>query len=407
MFKNAVLCACFGDALGLPNELPDRIMERGSEGALISYKRKTGGKYFPTLVDVARGTISDDSQSIIMVLRSLQFSNWIEHFYFKELPQLPSYGFGVGSATKDACKVLLRKKYPWDAKNPEGYYNAGGNGGAMRILPHIFKAKTIEELMEDIQLNTIATHGHPVGIIGAMLYGYALKLIYDNPEVVKDKFDFIMSICQGVTQWGTFYRSNEISQKFLEKAPAWWQGVWDKTACEVCDLLLNSLEIGSVSELVKRLKLDGELRGSAVLCAVGCAVLSGVSDMEGTLFEVASYQGLDTDTMASMLGAMYGLRGYSHPEVVLIQGYDYIVSEVDAFMTSDSSMLSPDMKIYALSEVFRHTEQGYEAWTFPFGNMKVEEIIFENALSSSFEYMIRVCSTEIGQTLRVKQIRKV
>ena len=56
------------------------------------------------------------------------------------------------------------------------YFEAGGNGVAMRVLPHaVFYAGHDDpsQLVSDVFLDGIATHGHPRALVGAIAYAYA------------------------------------------------------------------------------------------------------------------------------------------------------------------------------------------------------------------------------------------
>ena len=62
---------------------------------------------------------------------------------------------------------------------------AGGNGVAMRIIPHIFKnEENIEKIMAQVVLNGMYTHGHPRALIGAMLYAMAVRTLIQQDAVL-------------------------------------------------------------------------------------------------------------------------------------------------------------------------------------------------------------------------------
>lgn len=56
------------------------------------------------------------------------------------------------------------------------FFNAGGNGVAMRVLPHAIMGYKLDfgYTAHNILLDGIATHGHPLALVGALAYGYAL-----------------------------------------------------------------------------------------------------------------------------------------------------------------------------------------------------------------------------------------
>jgi ADP-ribosylglycohydrolase len=63
--------------------------------------------------------------------------------------------------------MWLKGREPWASRDSEGaarYFQAGGNGVAMRILPHALKHAKDDDFQgaaRNIVLNGIATHGHP------------------------------------------------------------------------------------------------------------------------------------------------------------------------------------------------------------------------------------------------------
>ena len=56
------------------------------------------------------------------------------------------------------------------------YFEAGGNGVAMRVLPHAVLHADAEEpaaMLKDVVVDGAATHGHPRALVGAAAYAYA------------------------------------------------------------------------------------------------------------------------------------------------------------------------------------------------------------------------------------------
>ncbi len=57
------------------------------------------------------------------------------------------------------------------------YFSAGGNGVAMRILPHCIQRaedRNFDGLFADIIKNGVTTHGHCRALIGALVFGYSV-----------------------------------------------------------------------------------------------------------------------------------------------------------------------------------------------------------------------------------------
>ena len=180
----AMLGAAFGDALGWPNERVIRSTSKQPQGQLYSFKewrRRSGGRFFPYEEIISEGEYSDDTQLILCLSRSLLKEEvWWEHFTQIELPFWSVYERGGGGATKRAVESWLTGTAPWSSKRKpldvKRYFDAGGNGVAMRVLPHVLRLneKDFPEIAANIFLDGIATHGHPRALLGALAYGFAL-----------------------------------------------------------------------------------------------------------------------------------------------------------------------------------------------------------------------------------------
>ena len=99
------------------------------------------------------------------------------------MPAWLSYERGGGGATKRAAQAWKRGgNSPWDlAKEKkvdvEKYFSAGGNGVAMRILPHIFKKEeNFEEVTHQVILNGIFYTWSSRALIGAIVYADAFNI---------------------------------------------------------------------------------------------------------------------------------------------------------------------------------------------------------------------------------------
>jgi ADP-ribosylglycohydrolase len=107
----------------------------------------------------------------LAVARSLIAGDWQEFFAKKELPFWLTYQRGGGRALLQAAKSYSEKKMPLcQSTFARDYFKAGGNGAAMRILPHVIAAARTsnkQDLMSDVVRNTLITHGHPRAFLGA------------------------------------------------------------------------------------------------------------------------------------------------------------------------------------------------------------------------------------------------
>lgn len=176
----AMLGAAYGDALGWPNERSRnkaKAPEAGAMHKLRAWQRDQSTKFAILRYEIEKGSYSDDTQMILCLSRSLLKSDqWYKHYTTKELPFWQVYQRGGGGATKSAVKAWASGIAPWLSDEKGRFFNAGGNGVAMRVLPHAIMGYKLDfgHTAHNILLDGIATHGHPQALVGALAYGYAL-----------------------------------------------------------------------------------------------------------------------------------------------------------------------------------------------------------------------------------------
>ena len=177
---NAMLGAAYGDALGWPNERSRnkaKAPEAGALHKLRAWQRDQSTQFAILRFEIEKGSYSDDTQMILCLSRALLKSDqWYKHYTTKELPFWQLYQRGGGGATKSAVKAWASGIAPWLSDEKERFFNAGGNGVAMRVLPHAIMGYKLDfgHTANNILLDGIATHGHPLALVGALAYGYAL-----------------------------------------------------------------------------------------------------------------------------------------------------------------------------------------------------------------------------------------
>lgn len=176
----AMLGAAYGDALGWPNERSRnkaKAPEAGAFHKLRAWQRDQSTRFAILRYEIEKGSYSDDTQMILCLSRALLKSvQWYKHYTTKELPFWQVYQRGGGGATKSAVKSWASGIAPWLSDEKERFFNAGGNGVAMRVLPHAIMGYKLDfgHTAHNILLDGIATHGHPQALVGALAYGYAL-----------------------------------------------------------------------------------------------------------------------------------------------------------------------------------------------------------------------------------------
>jgi len=344
---SAFLAAALGDAMGWPNEAP----RKGDKQKPGTWGRMLGSRFAPILEVVRNGEYSDDTQLILAVARSIlaHGADWPNHFCQVELPAWRLYERGGGRATKTAAEILSEGRIPWDPNNsPEvlkAYYEAGGNGAAMRILPHVVFRLTADhpemELRRDVLSNSITTHGHPRAIIGALTHAfsiaYAIKKTstLEYGELVQDVIDtlekFTFEECAPVFdgKWLTCSEQYYGGRQRFSK-------IWNNTVREVAEMLeATEAEMGrgplaSEVEFLKRIgALSRETNGAGTVSAVAALFLASryATDPMAGLQTTSRIRGLDSDTVASMCGSILaGINGSSWmgTELIGLQDSDYI-----------------------------------------------------------------------------------
>lgn len=323
---SAYLAAAVGDALGWPFEGHSKTapsVERW-DGNYFQWDKRSGNRFRPVIESIDSGEYSDDTQLILAVTRSrLQGgAEWWNHFARCELPFWTLYERGGGGATKRAASSWLSSVPPWRSvkvDSVEKYFSAGGNGVAMRILPHCvvgIASDTFESIARDIITDGITTHGHPRALVGALAYGYALWYTL-RLESTLDFGQLIQATISGVSVWGEFKSVSdrwpeweECARQRSDYATSWFEAVKEtqgflknaELAIQAGALSLDADLLDSIG--ARNSKVSGAGTVSAV-AAIYFASRYAASPSEG-IRRAASAVGTDTDTIASMTGALLG-----------------------------------------------------------------------------------------------------
>ncbi|OPY81313.1 MAG: ADP-ribosylglycohydrolase [Syntrophus sp. PtaU1.Bin005] len=324
----AMLGAAFGDALGWPNErVAKSNASKQTHGRLHDFKRwprRSGGRFFPHEEIIEEGEYSDDTQLILCLSRSLQKGEaWWDHFTQVELPFWSVYERGGGGATKRAVESWLDGVAPWspnrEPQDVKRYYDAGGNGVAMRVLPHVLRLgeKEFPKIATNIFLDGIATHGHPRALLGALAYSFALwgafrkdsKLAYG--ELVEE-------LIKNVDLWSALPAAPGIPPEWRSQAEKSLQGymkLWESAKAEVMEYLevcRAELSKGALSlddDVLKKLQcFNRTISGAGTVAAIASVYLASrhAADPINGVVNAAFAIGSDTDTIASMTGGLLG-----------------------------------------------------------------------------------------------------
>jgi ADP-ribosylglycohydrolase len=344
--NSAFLAAALGDAMGWPNEVP----RKGDTQSAGTWGRMLGSRFVPILEEVRRGEYSDDTQLILAVARSLLFAgpDWSNHFCHTELPAWRLYERGGGRATKAAADAFAKGKLPWEGeRDPEvkKYFVAGGNGAAMRILPHVvFRISKDEHdngLWRDVLVNSIATHGHPRAIIGALAHAMSIACAFRKTATL-EYGELIHDLLRSVGRFRLSTCAPLLDEAWLLCAERHFDGkqrferAWDETVREVEMMLEDAeqeMQRGALSSEVDFLQKIGALtrasNGAGTVSAVAAVFLASryATDPMAGLQTASRIRGLDSDTVASMCGSILaGINGASWmgSELLGLQDADYI-----------------------------------------------------------------------------------
>jgi ADP-ribosylglycohydrolase len=355
---SSALWAAWGDALGFITELTTSLGEvsRRSGGAKVEstvpWSRRIGGRFGP-MVDLPAGTYSDDTQLRLAVSRSIRANGRfdVEAFSKIELPVFLSYEMRAGRGTKAAAYELMKRHVRWSSNFFENdranYFNAGGNGAAMRIQPHVWSAPghNPRQFMGWVAADAIVTHGHPRGVVGAVIHANALSSVLrreqiPGPEVWPQIVEYAATI-PDVMQEHEALRDRWLPMWEKGAGKPWREAV-DETITEgesmVAEAQLAARSDDREATYREWVTASGgkrrETMGSGMIAAVASLLAAWLyrDDPVAGLLMITNQLGTDTDTIATLTGALLGATGLPHPPGPLLDS-DYIVAEAERMVS--------------------------------------------------------------------------
>lgn len=345
----SALWAAAGDVLGWITELAREggVQARTGQSFVdrpMDWKRLIGGRAGVRIL-LPAGTYSDDTQLRLAVCRSIRGDGAFdaEAFACIELPAFQNYALGAGRGTKAAAANLSRRGVNWFSnffEKPTSYVAAGGNGAAMRVQPHVWAMRDggLDAMTTAVLRDAIVTHGHPHGFAGAVFHAQTLAVSLSTGRVPEpsDWRDIVKNI-----------RSLADRVEDDRQLSAFWKPAWEDQAniklsvaaarfCEEAmadvDLVASIVGRDGAKKYPEILNIlgcyDDKYRGSGWKTALAAAALAGLhkDNPAAALIEAANEVGSDTDTIATMAGAILGAVAPVDPDWA-IQDRDYIVRE--------------------------------------------------------------------------------
>lgn len=326
--QGAFVGLAYGDALGWPQEFQSktsrvqRLVAVSSE--LRPWTRNAGGRFYAHSDVVRAGEYSDDTQLTLAVARSrlLGDHRWWQFFTRTELPLWLLYERGGGGASKRAAASWLNSTPPWEQKpdSVRRYFDAGGNGVAMRILPHAVRhagSTDSAQLIRQVVLDGTATHGHPRALVGASLFAYVTWWLLRLDRTLEFG-ELIRVAVNGVDAWGG---SDALSDSRLEWLGAGnsihrggYEASWKKVVNEMLELLAvieSGIARGVTAEdnqVLNDIGCFGRAKGAGTVSTAAAIYLCSryAAQPHRGILVGAFAGGADTDTIAAMTGCLSG-----------------------------------------------------------------------------------------------------
>ena len=279
-----------------------------------------------------KGTFSDDTQLTLLTVEALDDDGRFDPNRFSQL-MVKAYKKGelrgIGLSTKLAIESLM-KGTKWYENFYEGrinYVETGANGCAMRILPigivndcldKIGKAR----LVEDTLRNSIITHGHPRAHVSAILLAMSYSYIFRDGNLSElidfliDEFPNIDTIKKylpngWIERWNHLAKDESKTYSYMKDVKN-YEDLYEKIANETKDLMRElwdefmNLDNHRIFRRTNAIQFRGS--GTATVVSAIFVFLRYPDDFEKSVITCAGDPSIDSDTVASMVGALYGLE---------------------------------------------------------------------------------------------------
>lgn len=431
--EGAFIALAAGDALGWPQEFASRKQRIQATPTFREWQRRGGGRFYPHIEVIRAGEYSDDTQLTLAIARCRMTAgpSWWSYFTRNELPLWTLYERGGGGATKRAAGSWLRGVAPWKHSDLEAvrqYFEAGGNGVAMRVVPHaVFYAGGDDPtvMLKDVMIDGAATHGHPRALIGAAAYAYAAWWLLRAQHTVGFG-ELLTVLLDKAATWGAPPVPSSTKNGWLEAANNFvlnFEKLWADVVEEMRALLLlacDGLAAGALADdedVLHRMGAFSREKGSGTVSAAAAIYLAArhaAQPLQGVL-RAAFALGADTDTIAAMTGGLLGALAGSDwlpPEWDSVQDSHYlrqIANQVAARATPTAATENyPVVTPKAIDSILEGLIDGYKG-DFKFGGGRQAHVVDRFAVTPSAPSISVVgwqLATSDGQTIYVKKFER-
>ncbi|XP_026470663.1 poly(ADP-ribose) glycohydrolase ARH3-like [Ctenocephalides felis] len=301
-FKGCLLGALLGDCLGAPYE--GEVLGAGAKIVLQKYFDKLEGPYFKSPVK----QYTDDTAMTKCIAHSLISQKTLNQRdlaqrFVKEYYAEPRRGYG--KAVVDVFHKLRISNFEdpvAPAKNQFSGFGSYGNGAAMRVAPiSLFFSKNFDQLVEMAKKSAEITHTHRYGMDGAVVQAVAIFQCLETSSSTMDVKDFIVKLIEKVSA----VESKSDEMLGLPEPP---------TYVKQLNYVSEMLEKDEVPQETVIQKLGNDVAALySVPTAIYCFLRSQkpIKDIQSDnvfrrALQYAISLGGDTDTIASMTGALAG-----------------------------------------------------------------------------------------------------
>ena len=366
--QGAFVGLAYGDALGWPQEFQPRAagLQRpvAVSPELKQWTRTTGGRFYSHRDVVRAGEYSDDTQLTLAVARARLLGDdaWWHALTRSELPLWMLYERGGGGASKRAASSWLNSTAPWEQKldSVRRYFAAGGNGVAMRILPHAIRhagSNDSAQMVGQVVLDGTATHGHPRALVGAALFAYVTWWLLRLDRTLEFG-ELIRVALNGEDAWGGLDATSESCLGWIEASnrigAGGYRSSWTRVVNEMVELL-EIIESGIAHgvttddyQVLSDIGCFGREKGAGTVSAAAAIYLCSryAAQPRRGIVSGAFASGADTDTIAAMtgclLGSLAGVDGLPK-SIQSIQDREYILSLASRVVRESTFESSPEV----------------------------------------------------------------
>ncbi len=348
----SALWAAYGDALGFITELADegRVEHRVGSSAVsttVPWRRKISARS-SVFVEFPAGAYSDDTQLRLSASRCIRADGTFDVASFAkvELTAWLNYALGAGLSSREAAANLARTSATWYSNFFSGkrsrYVEAGGNGAAMRVQPHVWALRRngdLQGLYREVVRNSICTHGHPRAIVGACLHAATLNFAFERGRAAN--LAEVSDLLLGLRELGRIIEAdNDIRLFWVDQWTSETKESFSKSVNRTVDEIdrdiaaLSVIDSDDVSEAYRQSlnaldALAPASRGSGTKTALLANYVASIAakwDVDKILVLVANQLGSDTDSIGTMAGAIAG--AYCNSEMThALQDKEYIEKE--------------------------------------------------------------------------------